>query len=136
MFYFENSFTFDIFKLFLLKNDFAFLHNYHTIECIQHQKNKNWWIKHKWPYLMSLWIPKYQQNKNLCPKQSRITSYILQWDTLFVKALRKLHSVQFIANATRSQLSRILSWKYTYYKSKHLVVSQEYTNLRKLGTIP
>jgi hypothetical protein len=36
---FENNFTFDTFKLFLPKNDFAFLHI--IVEGAQHQKNKN-----------------------------------------------------------------------------------------------
>ena len=31
-----------------------------TIEGVQHQKNKNWWIRQQWPYLMN---SKYQQRR-------------------------------------------------------------------------
>ena len=32
---------------------------YHPVEAAQHQKNKNWWIRHKWGYLMNTQDPKY-----------------------------------------------------------------------------
>ena len=57
-FVFENSFTFGTFKLFLPKNDFIiFIH--HLMEGTEHQKNKNWWIRHKCPYPMNPQDPKY-----------------------------------------------------------------------------
>ena len=58
--FFENRFTFDTFKLFLPKNDFVFF-TYHLVEVVQHQKNKNWWMRHKCPYLINMQDEKYQQ---------------------------------------------------------------------------
>ena len=34
---------------------------YHPVEGAQHQLNKNWWTRHKWPYLMNMLDLKYQQ---------------------------------------------------------------------------
>ena len=50
---------------------------YHPVEGAQHQKNKNWWIKHKWTRRTQ----NISKNQNLYPHQSKITLPSLLWDT-------------------------------------------------------
>ena len=47
------------------------------------KKIKNWWIRHKCPYLMNMWIQNISKNQNLYPHQSQFTFQSLLRDTLY-----------------------------------------------------
>ena len=54
---------------------------YHPIEGAQNQKNKNWWIRHKWPCLMNTYNPKYQQKSiPICsPQQNYLSLFAMRY---------------------------------------------------------
>ena len=72
---------------------------FHPVEGAQHQLNKNWWTRHKWPYLMNTWDPKYQ---NLYPQRAKLLCSLYRE---IPKSLIK--NVQFCVS-----MSKIIHWLY------------------------
>ena len=76
-------------------------------EGAQHQKDKNWWIRHKF----ILRIQNIIKNKNLNPQQSRITLSTLQWDTLYKDTWTSRKVVNWKSLHWRHQLQvKKISW--------------------------